>query len=384
MAARTIIHADMDAFYASVEQRDHPELTGRPVAVGGDGRRGVVAAASYEARRYGVHSAMPSVRAKQLCPELVFIQPRMQVYREVSEHVFHVFAEFTPLIEALSLDEAFLDASASLDYFGGMTALAARLRSRVRESTGLPVSLGIAPNKYLAKIASARAKPDGLLIVEEQRMQRFLDPLPVRYVWGIGKRAQQTLATHGVDTIADLRQLTDETLHEVFGNRAAHFRRLARGIDEREVQVEREAKSVGAEHTFETDLREEADISSALLALAERVGSRLRRARLQTLSVTVKLRQSDFETVTRVRTLKAPSAADRMLHEIACDTAFSWWNTAGRPPLRLLGIAASRLVDIPEETQQDLFDNARTSLDEVVDQARLRYGPGALRRGRLL
>ncbi|MFN7552805.1 MAG: DNA polymerase IV [Pseudomonadota bacterium] len=314
-------HVDLDAFYASVEQLDHPRLRGRPVIVGGTGARGVVATASYEARRFGVRSAMPGATARRLCPDGVFLRPRMARYAEVSAAVFSVFAEFTPVIEGLSLDEAFLDVSASRRLLGSLPAIGALVRARVRERTGLPCSVGMAHNKLLAKLATELAKPDGLFHLPPERVGATLDPLPVERLWTIGAVAARRLAEVGVRTIGELRGADPSAVARAMGSQAATAQRLAAGIDERAVEPDRDGKSIGAECTFDQDLRTLEAAKVRLMRLVERVGERARAAGVEGRVVTLKLRVPPFETSTRI--LSACVGVVRMSsqkNQIAIDT----------------------------------------------------------------
>jgi DNA polymerase-4 len=302
--ARTILHADLDAFYASVEQLDNPELRGKPVVVGGPPEaRGVVAAASYEARKFGVRSAMPMSRALRLCPQAVRISPRFERYGEVSARVMAIFRDITPLVEPLSLDEAFLDASEQADAHGGGEALAREIKRRVKEETGLTLSVGVGANKTVAKIASEMGKPDGLVVVEPGREATFLAPLPVRSLWGVGAKAEETLAHMGVRTIGELAKADAAALTARFGVRGEWFQRMARGLDDRPVETEHERKSVGAETTFPRDLPDGPELRKVLAEVAEDVARRLRRHGARARTVVLKLRYSNFRTITRQTSL---------------------------------------------------------------------------------
>ncbi|HEX2674726.1 MAG TPA: DNA polymerase IV, partial [Polyangiaceae bacterium] len=287
--ARLILHADMDAFYASIEQRDRPELRGLPVIVGANSARGVVSAASYEARKYGVRSAMPGFRAHALCPHGVFLAPNMARYAEVSEQVHEVFAEFTPEIEPIALDEAFLDITGSARLFGGPLQLATQLKQRVRERTGLSVTVGVAPNKLVAKIACTLAKPDGLRVVEGHEVRALLAPLPVRRLWGVGPVLAQKLERLGLKTLADLVNYDERQLTRDLGDRAALLQALAAGHDQRPVVSARAAKSIGEENTFEVNVIERERVSAALTSHADEVARRLRRSGYVGHTITLKI-----------------------------------------------------------------------------------------------
>jgi DNA polymerase-4 len=382
---RAVIHVDMDAFYASVEQRDRPELRGRPVVVGGAGPRGVVATASYEARRFGVRSAMPGATARRLCPEAVFVAPRMDRYAEVSAQVFEVLQEVSPLVEGLSLDEAFLDVTASLRLLGPLERIGAGIRARVRERTGLACSVGMAHNKLLAKLATELAKPDGLHHLRPDRVQETLDPLPVGRLWTIGTVAAERLRAEGIETIGALRLADPRRVARALGNHAATAQRLAAGLDDREVLPDREEKSVGAERTFDADLATLEAARGWLMRLCERVGERARAAGVAGRTVTVKLRIPPFETFTRQATLPMPVDATGELYAAADRLLSRWWREAPSRRLRLLGVSLSGFGAAPEAPQALLFDaspRAGARPDAVLDRINDRFGRGAIRRAR--
>lgn len=382
---RAVIHVDMDAFYASVEQLDRPELRGRPVVVGGAGPRGVVATASYEARRFGVRSAMPGATARRLCPDAVFLAPRMDRYAAVSAEVFAILAEFTPVIEGLSLDEAFLDVTASLRLLGPLASIGPRIRERVRERTGLACSVGTAHNKLLAKLATELAKPDGCFHLEAERVQATLDPLPAGRLWTIGKVAAERLAELGIRSIGDLRRAEHRLVARALGNHALEAQRLAAGIDEREVVPDRAEKSVGAERTFDADLRTLEDARVRLMRLAERVGERARATGVAGRTVTVKLRVPPFETSTRQATLPEPTAATAEIYAAGNRLLSRWWREAPARRLRLLGISLSGFEPAPDAGQESLFERtppAAGASDPVLDRINERFGRGAIRRAR--
>ncbi len=339
---REIIHCDMDAFYASVEVLDNPALAGKPVIVGGGERRGVVAAASYEARRYGIHSAMPMATAKRLCAEGVFLPVRMSRYREVSDRVFEIFGRFTPLVEPVSIDEAFLDVTASVRLFGAPEAIARAIKAAVREETGLTVSAGVGPSKLVAKIASDLRKPDGLTVVRDGKVSEFLSPLPVERLWGVGAVTREALRRMGVATIGDLSRVRPGVLKSKFGESGLHLHRLANGIDDREVETEREAKSIGHEDTYDEDIRDPEAIRKEILDLADRVAWRLRRAGVRGRTVTLKVKYADFTTITRAATLPRPTDDGGEIYRSAVPLLAK--TEAGRRPVRLLGISVSRLA----------------------------------------
>ena len=374
----------MDAFYASVEERERPELEGRPVVVGGNPEgRGVVAAANYAAREYGVRSAMPAARARLLCPHAVFIRSRMTLYAEVSAQIRDIFHRYTPLVEPLSLDEAFLDVGASAELFGSGVDIARSIKDSTRSELGLVASVGVAPNKFLAKLASDLDKPDGLVVVEPERVRNFLDPLPVEKVWGVGAAAAARLHALGVHTIAELRARPQAELARRFGKWGDRLFELARGRDERPVTPDHEAQSISHETTFEVDLREPAALRDSLRGLAEQVAWRLRRQGLLAGTVEIKVRYSDFRTVNRSAALPAASAGTRDLW--ICASRLLAQQLARRgDPVRLIGMGASRLTR-EESAQADLFE-AETSarqrrIDSMVDAVNERYGRSGLHRG---
>ncbi|PHK95236.1 DNA polymerase IV [Pseudoroseomonas rhizosphaerae] len=342
-AVRKIIHVDMDAFYASVEQRDDPSLRGLPVAVGGARERGVVAAASYEARRFGVRSAMPSLTARRLCPDLVFVRPRFEVYRAVSEQVRAVFAEHTPLIEPLSLDEAYLDVTENLQRIASATEIAERIRATIRERTGLTASAGVSYNKFLAKLASDHRKPDGLFVITPRMGPGFVEALPVGRFHGIGPVTAARMNRLGIHTGLDLRQWSLEGLQAEFGKAGAFYHAIARGEDYRPVQAHRLRKSVGAETTFSRDLAEFGELREALRPLAAKVWDHVARHGLQGRTVTLKVKFSDFRQITRSQSSVVPVASLAELEGIATRLL-----GAVLPPprgIRLLGVTLSALGD---------------------------------------
>ncbi len=384
MAARVILHVDMDAFYASVEQRDNPELRGKPVVVGG-ANRGVVAAASYESRVFGIRSAMPMAEARRRCPDLVRVAPRMAHYQAVSREIFGVFREFTPLVEGLSLDEAFLDVTSSRRLFGNGHNIAVAIKDRVRERTELTASVGVATNKLVAKIASDLDKPDGLVVVAADRVHEVLDPLPVSVIPGIGKQTLARLHAVSVHTIAELRNAPDRALEPVFGRFTQKTRDRASGIDDRPVVASRAEKSISNEQTYDTDLCDKRDLQQQLLRLAERTASRLRKATLCAGTVQVKIRQSDFRTFTRQKRLRPPGNGTDQIYALARELLDAW--LIGNPDarIRLLGVGCSSLA--PAE-QPDLFGDGDTSaasdFDRTIDEIRDRFGSESLTRARTL
>jgi DNA polymerase-4 len=384
---RTILHLDLDAFYASVEQLDDPTLRGRPVVVGGPSRRGVVCAASYEARRFGVRSAMPTARARKLCPDGVFLAPRFERYGELSERVFGIYRRYTPLVEPLSLDEAFLDVTASRALHGGGRDIATAIKRSVRDECGLAVSAGVAEVKLAAKIATDLGKPDGLVEVPQGGVAEFLAPLPVSRLWGVGPVTEEALRKLGVTRIGELARLPEAALAGALGvSHARGLRALARGDDAREVVPDEAAKSIGAEETFGEDVRDRASLARAVLAQAVRVGRRLREAGLAGHVVTLKVKYADFTLVTRRVTLPHATDDDRVIYEAA---AAQLDRLEPERAIRLTGVSVSGFAGGDERAQFDLFraDVAprpaevakRRALNDAVDRLAERFGERAVR-----
>jgi len=375
----------MDAFYASVEQRDRPELHGRPVVVGADPRgRGVVSAASYEARKFGIHSAMPIGRAYRLCPTAAFVPVDMDKYARDSERIMAILAAFTPLVEPLSLDEAFLDVTSSRTLHGTGTEIARRIKARIRAEVGLTASAGVAPNKFVAKIASDLEKPDGLVVVEPGREAAFLRDLPLRRLWGVGPAAERELAALGVRTIGDLVRLGRGKLEARLGAASgAHLFELAQGIDDRPVIPWHDPKSIGAEETFLHDTRDVGRLRATLLAQSDRVAGELRAAGLRGRTVTLKLRFADFHTITRRGTGDAPTADGGEIFS----RVWAAFSRIPRPQaIRLIGLSVSGLAGAGEPQQLPLLERPdRTErLGRVTDEVQARFGPDALVRGSLI
>jgi DNA polymerase-4 len=381
---RNIIHLDLDAFYASVEQQDFPELRGRPVVVGGSVERGVVCACSYEARGFGVRSAMAMARALRLCPKAVVRPVRMARYQEVSREVFAIFARYTDRIEPLSVDEAFLDVSGCEKLFGPAPRIAEVIRQAVREETGLTISAGVARNMFLAKLGSEHGKPDGMFVVPDPP-ESFLLPLPLGRLWGVGPVMLGRLENLGLRTVGDLRRLSRERLTKLFGATGEHLFHLAQGVDHRQVETSAEAKSIGHEDTFDRDLWDREEMRRALLDLAERVALRLRRHGLTGSTLILKVKYADFTTVTRSRTLTAGLDHAMDIHRVAVELLDR--TAAGQQAVRLLGISLGRLEDSAGE-QGSLFGaearRRQVALDQAVDQVRRRFGAAGVRRGSLL
>jgi DNA polymerase IV len=378
---RAVLHVDMDAFYASVEQRDDPSLVGRPLIVGGTAGRGVVAAASYEVRKCGVHSAMPMSTALRLCPHAVCVRPRMARYKEVSDQVFGVFNEITPIVQGLSLDEAFLDVTASQALFGDAVAIARRIKTRIKEITGVTASVGVASNKLVAKIASDLDKPDGLTIVPADRIQAVLDPLSVRRLPGLGRKSGERVEAAGIHTLGQLRIAPDTVLRPLFGRYTQRVRERAAGIDDRPVVPDRDEKSLSAEETFERDIGDPRVLQAELTRLAELACERLRRKQLMAGCIGVKIRRGDFVTFTRQRAVAPPTHDGRTVANVARDLLARWLKNAPGAKLRLLGVV---LTDLSPASQLGLFEDSpphTSRLDAALDEARARFGSGALRRG---
>jgi DNA polymerase-4 len=382
----TIMHADMDAFYASVEQRENPSLVGRPVVVGGAGKRGVVAAASYEARRFGVRSAMPMVTARRLCEDLVILPGRMRLYAGISAEIRDIFYRYTPVIEPLSLDEAYLDVGGSLKLFGSVEAIGEGIRADIRSELDLPVSVGVGPGKLVAKIASEKAKPDGMLVVKADAAREFLRPLSVSEIWGVGRVTQQKLLDMGISRIGQLADHDAAELERELGSWGPLLHGLANAEDLRTVECDRGRKSYGEENTFPNDAVDEDLIDATIIAHAETVARRLRRDGLSGRTVTLKYRPSgpgtDFKLVTRSSTLDDPTDDGAVIARVALGL---WARQPGGLAIRLVGVQVSALdgerpVQLalfhgPEEDQQDALNAA---LDDIV----AKFGPDAVKRGR--
>jgi DNA polymerase-4 len=370
---RAIIHVDMDAFYASVEQHDQPQYRGKPVIVGGTGNRGVVAAASYEVRKFGVFSAMPIVRARRLCPQAVILPVRMSRYREVSAEVFRVFREATPEVEGLSLDEAFLDVSGSLELFGSIETIGAFLRKEILARTGLHASVGMAHNKYLAKLASDAGKPRGFVHVPPDGVRSFLDPMPVGRIWGLGKKTLPKIQKLGILTIGQLRKADPTVIARVLGKRTGHFMTLARGEDDREVASARADKSLSREVTFDSDIGKPRELYAELQRQVESVMGRLRAQGLLARTVQIKIRDPRFRTFSRSRSLALPTASTNIVFKQAHTLLQTWLQENSNTPLRLLGVGVSGL-EAHDKRGIDYDTAAHKALDKTVDEIKRRYG----------
>jgi DNA polymerase-4 len=380
--SRTILHGDLDAFYASVEVLDNPALRGQPVIVGGDpGARGVVSAASYEARAFGVHSALPLRTAARLCPSGVFLPGRFDRYRELSAQVMRIFASFTPLVEPISLDEAFMDVTGSREAFGSGEAIARRIKQRVLAEVGLVVSLGVATNKLCAKVASDLRKPDALVVVPPGGEAEFLAPLPVSRLWGVGPQSRQALADYGVTTIGQLAALSEATLRRRFGTHGVDLARRARGIDPSPVVPSQAPKSIGHELTFDHDVFDPARLEATLLDLAESVATRLRQHGMAARGVQLKLRYEGFDTITRQAPLDHQVRDAEPIYELG--VALLRKARAPERAVRLIGLTA---INLSEFQQLSLFDAPERTdrLARSIDSVRERFGERAITRARLI
>lgn len=369
----------MDAFFASVEQRDNPELRNKPIIVGGTSNRGVVAAASYEIREFGVRSAMPVRDALRRCPKAICVRPRMDVYRAASRQIFDVFREFSPLVEGLSLDEAFIDLT-RLGESRTASELGMNIKRRIRAETGLAASVGIGPNKLVAKIASDLEKPDGLCIVSHRHVNEILDPLPVRTISGIGPQTTKRLAKLGIHTIRELRLALPDQLQPIFGRSAVRIQQRANGVDDREVEAHSERKSISSEETFDWDIGDRTELAAQLAQLAESVAGSLRRKELVAGVVSVKIRTGEFVTRTRQQALAPPGNDSGVITRLSRDLLDRWLTENPGQKLRLLGVGVAALQPA---RQLGLFQKAPESseLDQALDHIRDRFGQASIRRG---
>lgn len=382
-ASRHILHIDMDAFFASVEQMDHPHLKGKPIVVGGRSKRSVVSAASYEARKYGIHSAMPMSTALRQCNTLIVMPHRMQRYSELSREIHRIFKDYTPLIEPLSVDEAFLDVTGSTGLFGDAETIGHTIKDRIKNETGLTASVGIAPNKFLAKLASDLDKPDGFVKITHENMQSILDPLAVNKIWGIGKQSFAHLKQFHIRTIKDLRVTPIEQLVKIVGNSAESLHRLAQGIDNRPVQTLSQRKSISSEHTFSDDESDQEHLKQLLLDQVQEVACRLRAYHFKAKTIQLKFRSGNFETFTRSATLETPTASTDILWDHA-KTLFEIWRKSRPFALRLLGFGVSQFIDMTHGQQLTLFEDEQEkkleTLDSVVDDINRRFGKNKVKR----
>jgi len=383
---RHIIHLDMDAFYPSVEVLDNPDLKGKPVIVGGGRERGVVSSASYEARKYGIHSAQPIATAMRLCPGGIFLGVRMKRYKEISEDIFSIFHRFTPLVEPLSIDEAFLDVTGSKRLFGRPEDIAKRIKETVRHETGLTVSAGVANSKFVAKIASDMEKPDGLTVVGHDQVREFLDPLPISKMWGVGKVTLEALLRLGIHTFLDLRIMPLGMLEQRFGKHGPQMHRLSMGIDDRDVVTEHDPKSIGHEDTFLQDITDMPLAKKELLSQANRVARRMRQDAVKGKTITLKVKYSDFTQITRSVTL--PESTDDALEIFGkvCDLLDK--TSVGKRPVRLLGISVSnfksecsdQLLLFHDETSHKKEKQLHNAMDSIYE----RFGDKGLQSGALI
>jgi DNA polymerase-4 len=376
MVIEPVLHVDLDAFYASVEVQKDPSLAGRPVVVGGAGSRGVVMSASYEARAFGIRNAMPAVRARRLCPDTVFLPPDFESYRAHSNRFREVLLSVTPVVEPIALDEAFLDVSGAVLLFGPPEEIAERVRQQVRSEVGVTCSVGVAPNKLLAKLASRQAKPDGLVVVRDEAVAAFLEPLPARALWGVGEKTVETLARLGVKTVGDLARTPPAVLARLIGDQHARdLHDLSRGIDGRSVVPYEAPKSISHEETFDVDLDAEEDLLREALALSHRVGSRLRKDGYRARTVVLKVRLANFTTLTRSRTLPAPTDVAADLYEVASELYRGL--PGARRRVRLLGVAATGLLPAGAEQLALLRGERWRDVERAVDRIERRFGRGA-------
>lgn len=402
---RVILHLDMDAFFASVEQRDRPELRGKPVIIGGLGGRGVVSTCSYEARRFGVRSAMPVQQARRLCPDGIYLPPDMSRYAAVSRQMIAILSRYTPLLEKLSVDEAFLDVTGSRLLFGDGVTIARRLKAEIREELGLTASVGVSYNKFLAKLASDLEKPNGLVVLTQADLASRVHPLPVTRLWGVGKKSAEQLERLHLRTIGDVAQMDVDKMRRYLGSMADHLHALAHGRDDRPVETGREAKSVGQETTFAQDVRDLALLERTLLAQVETVARRLRQQGVEGRTVTLKLRYSPFQTITRSHTLPTATALEKPLYDTVKGLLHKCGLTS-RDAIRLIGVTVGSLVPEgtasppaeAETTQQlSLFEEApaapkappphdprQQQLTKAVDRLKDKFGEGILTRARLV
>ncbi len=377
-----ILHCDLDAFYASVEQRDHPALLGKPVIVGGlPGTRGVVATCSYEAREYGICSAMPARQAYLLCPDAVFIVPDIKKYLAVSHHVFSILDKYSPLIEPISIDEAFLDVSGCHSLFGSSQEIAQMIKKDVLQEAGLNISVGIAANKFLAKLATDLSKPNGLMVLGDKQVEEILPLLPVDKVWGIGSKTSSRLNKTGIYTIGDLLQFPYQQLQKILGSNTEFYIKLCRGVDSRPVLSISERKSIGNEITFDHDLGQGDEIEQVFLELSCSVAYRLRQANLMAHTISIKLRTPDFKTFSRSHTLPQGINSDLLIYE----TAFSLYKNSGLAGkrLRLIGLSCSKMLNTDIE-QPSLFTDENDALTGIIDDLNEKFGSTVIKRARLL
>ncbi|MFV0463247.1 MAG: DNA polymerase IV [Nostocoides sp.] len=382
----TVLHVDMDAFFASASLLARPDLVGSPVIIGGSGGRGVVLSATYEARRFGVTSAMPMGRARRLCPSATVLPPDHELYARMSAAVMATFRDWTPVVEQLSVDEAFLDVAGAVRRFGSPATIAQGIRDQVADEQGITCSIGVAPSKFVAKLASNLAKPDGLLVVPKDEVVSFVQALPVAALWGVGDKTEEVLLRLGLRTVADIAHTPVHTLKRALGQASGtHLHALAWGRDERRVEATNAEKSIGADETFEVDADDPAYIHRRLLRLSDKVAARMRSAGLMGRTVTIKVRFGDFTTITRAKTLREPTDTSRVVHAAAL--ALFYGLGLQRARIRLVGVRMSGLVDAASALVQGLLDEPEhgwRDADLAVDQASRRFGAGSVRPASLL
>ena len=388
LTKRIILHMDMDAFFAAVEQRDHPEYRGKPVIVGADPKggkgRGVVSTCSYEARKFGVHSAMPISQAYKLCPHGIYVWPNGRLYQQVSKEIFNLLYEFTDAIEPLSIDEAFLDVTGSIKLFGDGPEIAAKIKKRIKDEIKLTASIGVAPNKYLAKMASDLEKPDGLVVVHPDKIDEFLAPLDISRLWGAGIKTQATLKKMGIHTIGDLFKYPRDILEKKMGKLGDHFYNLAHGIDPRHVEIDEIVKSISNEHTFAHDINDVNILYKTILQLSEKVGYRLRKKGLQGRTIHLKLRYENFSTITRNKTLASAIDSTQVLFSVIKELLDNNYQQGRK--VRLLGVGISGFKN-EEGDQLSLFDNQikrHDRLDQLQDALTNRFGKHIISRAESL
>lgn len=378
-----ILHIDMDAFFASVEQRDRPELRGKPVAVGGSATgRGVVSAASYEARKFGVHSAMSGKVAARLCPQLIFVRSNFAKYAEASKQVREIFQRYTPLIQPLSVDEAFLDVSPTVKLFGSPEIMGRAIQADIRRELDLPCSVGIAPRKFLAKIASDLDKPQGFVCISEDEILSFLEPLPIGKLWGVGKVTHQKLSRYGIQTVGDIRRFGQANCQQQLGQLGEHLWRLAHGMDNRKVVTDHKAKSIGHERTFHEDTQDEEFLISALSFLSQQVARRLRHSQRRARQISLKYRLHDFRTFTRNRTLPPTNATEEIIQY--AEQLLRLLRLEKPQAVRLIGVSLGNLTDPDQKHQRQLFDQQhqerQSQVDQLSDLLQKKFGDQAIYR----
>ncbi|OQX83186.1 hypothetical protein B6D60_10880 [candidate division KSB1 bacterium 4484_87] len=388
MSQKIILHIDMDAFFAAIEELDHPDYRGKPVVVGADPKggtgRGVVSTCNYEARKYGIHSAMPISQAYRRCPYAIYVFPRMRRYVEMSKIIHKIFYEFTPLVEPISIDEAFLDVSGCTRLFGSPEEIAKSIKKRIKAATGLTGSVGVAPSKFVAKIASDLEKPDGLVIVKPEKVKEFLSPLPISKMWGVGKKTEETLIKMGIDTIGRMAAMSREKIVKQLGKIGLHFWYLANGIDDRDVHTESTRKSVSLENTFLEDVDDEATIEKMIRSLSDNVSRILRKKNLKGKTLTLKIRLEDFSTFTRSRSFNEFIDSSALISKTALQL-YSKFDRKGKK-VRLLGIGISNLNTIVGD-QMNFFDQQKEEekkIDRVIDLIQNKFGADLIKKASLL